>query len=92
MSEVANSKERDDLLDEPPASWLAVLSLGFGAFCLVTAEFLPISLLTPIATELGVSKGVVGQAITATAAVAAIAGPSLILGQANWTDRRLSLA
>ncbi|WP_312895260.1 MFS transporter [Rhizobium laguerreae] len=49
------------------------------SICLVTAEFLPISLLTPIATELGVSKGVVGQAITATAAMAAIAGPSLIL-------------
>ncbi|MDX3930072.1 MAG: MFS transporter [Shinella sp.] len=79
MSELANTKERDDLFDEPPAAWLAVLSLAFGAFCLVTAEFLPISLLTPIANELGVSKGVVGHAITATAAIAAIAGPSLIL-------------
>ncbi|WJH38297.1 MFS transporter (plasmid) [Aliirhizobium terrae] len=79
MSETAYSNERDDLPTAPPASWLAVVSLAFGAFGLVTAEFLPISLLTPIAGELGVSMGVVGQAITATAAVAAIAGPFLIL-------------
>lgn len=79
MSETAYSNERDDLPTASPASWLAVVSLAFGAFGLVTAEFLPISLLTPIATELGVSMGVVGQAITATAAVAAIAGPFLIL-------------
>lgn len=74
MSEVANSKERNDQFDEPPASWLPVLSLAFGAFCLITAEFLPISLLTSIATELGVSKGVVGQAFTATAAAAGSPG------------------
>ena len=89
MSEIANSKERDGLPRAPPASWLAVLSLAFGAFGLVTAEFLPISLLTPIATELGVSKGVVGQAITATAAVAAIAGPSLVLMSGKLDRQKL---
>jgi DHA1 family purine ribonucleoside efflux pump-like MFS transporter len=79
LSETAYLNEPDDLPTAPPASWLAVLSLAFGAFGLVTAEFLPISLLTPIAAELSVSMGVVGQAITATAAVAAIAAPFLIL-------------
>lgn len=60
------------------ARW-AVISLALGAFGLVTAEFLPISLLTPMAADLGVSNGAVGQAITATAVVAAFAGPLMVL-------------
>ncbi|MBB3950605.1 MFS transporter [Aureimonas jatrophae] len=70
------------------AAWPAVVSLSFGAFGLVTAEFLPVSLLTPMAAELGVTNGVVGQAITATAVVAAIAGPLLVLSSGRL-DRRL---
>ncbi|KQO69730.1 transporter [Methylobacterium sp. Leaf87] len=69
------------------AAWPAVFSLSFGVFGLVTAEFLPVSLLTPMAAELGVSNGAVGQAMTATAAVAAIAGPLLVLGSGRL-DRR----
>lgn len=61
------------------AAWWAVISLALGAFGLVTAEFLPISLLTPMAADLGVSNGAVGQAITATAVVAAFAGPLVVL-------------
>jgi predicted MFS family arabinose efflux permease len=69
------------------AAWPAVFSLSFGVFGLVTAEFLPVSLLTPMAAELGVSNGAVGQAITATAVVAAFAGPLLVLGSGRL-DRR----
>ncbi|WP_102958197.1 MFS transporter [Mangrovicella endophytica] len=74
--------------DEPRAAWPAVVSLSVGAFGLVTAEFLPVSLLTPMATELGVTNGVVGQAITATAVMAAIAGPLVVLASGRL-DRRL---
>lgn len=73
----------------PPAAWPAVLSLSFGAFALVTAEFLPVSLLTPMANELGVYNGAVGQAITATALMAAIAGPLLILGLGKLNRRKI---
>ncbi|MGE8294825.1 MAG: MFS transporter [Pseudomonas sp.] len=69
------------------AAWWAVISLALGAFGLVTAEFLPISLLTPMATELGTSNGTVGQTITATAVVAAFAGPLVVLG-AGRLDRQ----
>jgi predicted MFS family arabinose efflux permease len=72
---------------EARAAWPAVFSLSFGVFGLVTAEFLPVSLLTPMAAELGVSNGTVGQAITATAVIAAFAGPLLVLG-AGRLDRR----
>ncbi len=51
-------------------AWRAVYSLGLGVFGLITAEFLPASLLTPMAASLGVSEGMAGQAVTATALVA----------------------
>ncbi|MDC7694259.1 MFS transporter [Asticcacaulis sp. DXS10W] len=59
------------------AQWIAVASLGLGVFGLVTAEFLPASLLTAISTDLHVSDGSAGQAVTATAIVGAIAAPAM---------------
>lgn len=53
-------------------AWSAVLSMSLGVFALVTAEFLPASLLTPLAQGLGISEGAAGQAVTATALVALI--------------------
>ena len=41
---------------ETPA-WGAVISMMLGVFGLVTAEFLPASLLTPIARDLGLRRG-----------------------------------
>lgn len=46
------------------AAWPAVISLALGVFGLATAEFLPASLLTPIASDLAVSIGAAGQAVT----------------------------
>jgi len=59
--------------------WAAVASLALGVFGLVTAEFLPASLLTAMAADLGVSEGAAGQTVTATALIAAIAAPSIPL-------------
>lgn len=60
-----------------PARWPAIASLTLGVFSLVTAEFLPASLLTAMAADLGVSEGAAGQTVTATALVGAIAAPSI---------------
>src|ERR1051325_7583737 len=75
---------------QPPAApaWAAVLSLAFGVFGLVTAEFLPASLLTPIAADLGVTDGSAGQAVTATAVIGAIAGVTLPILTRRF-DRRI---
>ncbi len=66
-----------DSADQPEvsttANWLAVSSLSLGAFAMVTSEFLPISLLTPMADDLNVSVGAAGQAVTTTAVVAGVA-------------------
>jgi predicted MFS family arabinose efflux permease len=68
-------------------AWQAVFSMTLGVFGLVTAEFLPASLLTPMAADLKVTEGVAGQAVTATAAVALLT--SLLIATATRRiDRR----
>lgn len=67
--------------------WGAVASMALGVFGLVTAEFLPASLLTPIANELGITEGAAGQAVTVTAVVGMIAS-LLITSAARRVDRR----
>jgi DHA1 family purine ribonucleoside efflux pump-like MFS transporter len=68
--------------------WGAVVSLALGVFGLVTAEFLPASLLTRLAQDLGVSEGAAGQAVTATAVVGAVAAPTMAI-ITRRLDRRL---
>lgn len=59
------------------SNWPAIASLTLGVFGLVMSEFLPISLLTAMATDLDISDGAAGQAITVTAPVGAVGAPSL---------------
>ena len=75
--------------DVEPASpaWMAVFSLAMGVFGLLTAEYLPASLLTLMATDLGVSEALAGQAVTVTAVVALFAG-LLVPGLTRGIDRR----
>lgn len=53
--------------------WSAVVAMALGVFGLVTAEFLPASLLTPMASDLSITKGMAGQAVSVTAILAVIA-------------------
>nr|WP_250808912.1 MFS transporter [Neorhizobium tomejilense] len=69
------------------ARWNAVIALTLGVFGLVTAEFLPASLLTPISADLGISPGVAGQTVTVTAVVAAFAGPAVVIGTRSFNRR-----
>ena len=68
-------------------AWGAVFAMALGVFGLVTAEFLPASLLTPMADSLGVTEGVAGQTVAVTATVALVA--SLLTAATTRTiDRR----
>ncbi|MGE8323829.1 MAG: MFS transporter, partial [Pseudomonas sp.] len=58
--------------------WGAVLGMSLCAFALVASEFLPVSLLTPIATDLSLSEGQAGQAISISGFFAVIS--SLLMG------------
>ena len=73
---------------EPTApAWTAVFSLTMGVFGLLTSEYLPASLLTPMASELGVSEAVAGQTVTVTA-VAALCSGLLLPRLTRSLDRR----
>lgn len=78
-----------DSANEAPVTpaWMAVFSLAMGVFGLLTAEYLPASLLTLMATDLGVSEALAGQAVTVTAVVALFAG-LLVPGLTRSIDRR----
>ncbi|SFB83033.1 MFS transporter [Massilia yuzhufengensis] len=58
-------------LEQAPA-WGAVCALALGAFALIASEFMPVSLLTPIAADLGISEGQAGQAIAISGAFALV--------------------
>jgi DHA1 family purine ribonucleoside efflux pump-like MFS transporter len=76
--------------DSSPANWAGITSLALGVFGLVTAEFLPASLLTAMAVDLDISVGAAGQAVTATALVGAIAALTIPVLTRNL-DRKLVL-
>jgi len=78
--------------DAASARWAGVVSLSLGVFGLVTAEFLPASLLTAMARDLGVSAGAAGQAVTATALVGAVAAPCLPLLTRRFDRKSVLLA
>ena len=58
--------------NEPAPHWGAVWALSLGVASLSTAEMLPMSLLTPMAAGLGVTEGMAGQSVSASAIVAII--------------------
>lgn len=67
------------------ATWLAVLSMAATSFALVSAEFLPAGLLTPMARDLGITEGTAGQVVTATASVGAVTAllSNVLIGKLN---------
>jgi predicted MFS family arabinose efflux permease len=73
-----------------PAAWGAVFALSLGAFTLVASEFMPVSLLTPIATDLAISEGQAGQAIAISGAFALLTS-LFISALAGRLDRKVLL-
>lgn len=79
-----------DVVAPVQPAWMAVFSLAMGVFGLLTAEYLPASLLTPMAADLGVAEALAGQAVTVTAVVALFAG-LWVPGLTRSVDRRMVL-
>lgn len=72
-------------------SWAGVASLSVGVFALVMAEFLPASLLSRVAADLGVTEGVAGQSVAITAIVAAISGITIPVVLSRMDRRHLMI-
>ncbi|MGI4730550.1 MAG: MFS transporter [Janthinobacterium lividum] len=62
MAGAATPANVPDAPDTP--RWSAVYALGLCSFALITSEFLPVSLLSPIAETLHLTEGQAGQAIS----------------------------
>ena len=77
---------------EPAPAWSAVVAVALGVFGLVTAEFLPASLLTPMAADLGITEGMAGQAVTMTAVVGLLTGLVISAATRRIDRRRVLLA
>ncbi|WP_206305906.1 MFS transporter [Streptomyces sp. RFCAC02] len=70
--------------------WPAVAAVALGTFLLVTAEQLPIGLLTGVGSALSVSEGTAGLMVTVPSLVAAVAAP-VVPVLVGGMDRRLLL-
>lgn len=68
-------------------SWGAVLAMSLAAFALVASEFMPVSLLTPIAVDLQITEGQAGQGISISGFFALITS-LLIASVAARIDRK----
>lgn len=77
--------------DVQEPAWAAILSLTLGTFALVTSEFLPASLLSPMAADLHISEGVAGQAVTVTALVGALVAPTIAIATRRFDRRHVML-
>src|SRR3990167_11223176 len=74
----------------PAGGWAAVFALTLCVSTLIASEFLPVSLLTPIASGLEVSEGQAGQGI-AVSGIFAVVTSLLIASATQGLDRRTLL-
>lgn len=81
----------DTRLNEDRAVWGAVLSMALCVAVLIASEFMPVSLLSPIAADLGITEGQTGQAISISGAFAVLTS-LLVAGFTRRIDRRLVVA
>ncbi|TQX84017.1 MULTISPECIES: MFS transporter [Rhizobium] len=75
----------------PTSRWAAVWATGLGVSSLTAAEMLPVSLLTPMGADLGITQGMAGQAVTATAVVALVTSIFIAVATRGLDRRNLLL-
>lgn len=62
---------------ERPAYWSGIFAMTLCVFALIASEFMPVSLLTPIASDLQISEGLVGYGIAISGAFAVLTSLSI---------------
>ncbi|HAT7683737.1 TPA: MFS transporter, partial [Enterobacter hormaechei subsp. steigerwaltii] len=58
--------------DAERAHWGGIFAMTLCVFVLIASEFMPVSLLTPLARDLGVTEGTAGQGIALSGALAVL--------------------
>lgn len=83
LSQTTQSNER--------AYWGGIFAMTLCVFVLIASEFMPVSLLTPIASDLGVTEGLAGQGIAISGALAVLTSLSLSHIAGNMNRKTLLL-
>lgn len=77
---------------DQPAYWSGVFALSLCVFALVASEFMPVSLLTPIAGDLRITEGMAGQGIAISGAFAVLTSLSISALAGTLDRKKLLLA
>jgi predicted MFS family arabinose efflux permease len=80
----------DDRAEARPAHWGGVFAMTLCVFALIASEFMPVSLLTPLASDLKVTEGMAGQGIAISGVFAVLTSLS-ISAIAGSVDRKTLL-
>ncbi|BCH33997.1 MFS transporter [Mesorhizobium sp. L-8-10] len=72
------------------AAWGAVLSMALCVAVLIASEFMPVSLLTPVALDLGITEGRTGQVVSISG-IFAVVTSLFVAGLTKHIDRKLVL-
>lgn len=75
---------------DAPSYWGGVFAMTLCVFALIASEFMPVSLLTPMADDLQVTQGMVGQGIAISGAFAVLSSLT-ISWMAGTLDRKILL-
>ena len=81
----------DARLVQSRSAWGAVASMALCVAVLIASEFMPVSLLTPIAGDLGITEGQAGQAISISGLFAVLTS-LFIAGLTRGIDRKIVLS
>ena len=73
----AYGAHRQSKAEARPAIWGGVFAVTLCVFALIASEFMPVSLLTPLANDLRVSEGLAGQGIAISGAFAVLTSLSI---------------
>jgi predicted MFS family arabinose efflux permease len=75
-----------------PAYWSGVFAMSLCVFALIASEFMPVSLLTPIAADLHVTEGMAGQGIAISGGFAVLTSLSISWLTGSMDRKTLLLA
>jgi len=78
--------------EHPPAYWSGVFAMSLCVFALVASEFMPVSLLTPIASDLRITEGMAGQGIAISGAFAVLTSLTISALAGTMDRKKLLLA
>lgn len=90
MSSATSGSATSKTYSEPRAYWSGVFAMTLCVFALIASEFMPVSLLTPIAADLHITEGMAGQGIAISGAFAVLTSLS-ITWIAGSMDRKAML-